>query len=192
MYKSKLQHGQYYHIYNRGNNRESIFKDERNYRYFLDLYKKYIHPIADLYSYCLLPTHFHLLLMIKGLDEIDVMYYEENTLWMQFRRFLGTYTKAINKMYQRTGHLFEGRYSRLCVADNNHFFKLIPYIHQNPENHGIVSDYKYWPYSSYHTYFKRDRRSFLARILFSDDELYNTIMDMHGDQIQFDESAILI
>ena len=179
MYKSKLQHGQYFHIFSRGNNKESIFKEEKNFYYFLDLYKKYIHPIADLYSYCLLPTHFHLLIMIKEIDVIDVMYYEERSLWMQFRRFLGTYTKTINKIYQRSGHLFDSRYSRISVKSDHHFFQLIAYIHQNPENHGIVSDYKYWPFSSYNSYFKKDRRSMLARELFSDEELYNTIMDMH-------------
>ncbi len=182
MDKSKFQHGQYYHLYNRGNNKESIFKEERNFYYFLDLYKKYIHPIADLYSYCLLPTHFHLLLMIKDIDEIDEMYYEEKTLQMQFKRFLGTYTKAINQHYQRSGYLFESRYSRIPVIDDPHFFKLIAYIHQNPQNHGIVSDYKYWPFSSYYSYLKKDRRSMLARKLFSDDELYNTIMERHDVQ----------
>jgi hypothetical protein len=110
------------------------------------------------------------------------MYKDEDTLWKQFRRFLGTYTKAINKMYQRTGHLFEGNYSRVNISDDSHFFKLISYIHHNPQNHGIVSDYKYWPYSSFNAYSRKDRRSLLSRKLFSDDELYNTIMDMHHEE----------
>ena len=183
MYKSKLSHGQYYHIYNRGNNRESIFKEEKNYQYFLDLYRKYIHPIANLYAFCLMPTHFHLLVQIKNIDDIDIMYNDEKSIWMQFRRFLGTYTKAINKMYQRSGHLFAGRYSRVHVTDDNHFFKLISYIHQNPQNHGVVSDYKIWPFSSYYSYLKRDRRSLLARTVFSDDNLYTTILDIHEEKI---------
>jgi putative transposase len=183
MYITHLQHGQYYHIYNRGNNRESIFKEEDDYHYFLDLYRKYIHPIADLYAYCLLPTHFHLLVFIKDLSDIDVMYSQENTLWMQFRRFLGTYTKAINEQYRRTGHLFAGSYSRICINEDNHFIKLISYIHQNPQNHGIVSDFKFWPFSSYDAYVKRDRRSLLARKIFSDEDLYTTILEMHIDKI---------
>lgn len=43
--------GQYYHIYNRGNNREILFRETKNYAYFLNLYAKYIHPIADTYAY---------------------------------------------------------------------------------------------------------------------------------------------
>ncbi len=57
--------GSYYHIYNRGNNGENIFHEERNYRYFLQLYLKYIFPVADTYAYCLLLNHFHLLVRIR-------------------------------------------------------------------------------------------------------------------------------
>ncbi len=64
-----LQYGQYYHIYNRGNNRENIFIEERNYRYFLKLYAKYIEPIAHTYAYCLLRNHFHFLVRIKTVEE---------------------------------------------------------------------------------------------------------------------------
>ena len=46
-----LQPGFYYHIYNRGNNGENIFIEERNYHYFLQLYSKYILPIAETYAY---------------------------------------------------------------------------------------------------------------------------------------------
>jgi len=53
-----LTYGSFYHIYNRGNNRENIFREERNYIYFLKLYTKYIIPVADTFAYCLLKTIF--------------------------------------------------------------------------------------------------------------------------------------
>ena len=121
--------------------------------------------------------------MMKELDKIDLMYQDQNSLWMQFRRFLGIYTKTVNKKYQRSGHLFAGKYSRINFSKDSYFFQLIAYIHQNPQSHGIVADYKIWPYSSYYAFVKRDRRSLLARRLFSDDELYNTIIDMHHNQV---------
>jgi len=176
MYKANLQFNQYYHMYNRGNNREALFKEERNYYYFLDLYKKYIYPIADLYAYCLLPTHFHFLLRIKSLDELEGIYQEESQIWRQVRTFLGTYTKAINKTYNRSGHLFEGRYSRKIVLKDEYFFHLISYIHQNPQAHGIVSNFRIWPYSSYQAYKLKDVRSAIAKSVFSDLDLYNTIL----------------
>ena len=178
-YKDTLHFECFYHIYYRGNYSEAIFKEERNYFYFLDLFKKYIIPIVDVYAYCLLPTHFHFFLRIKGMDEIGIYYQNDKQIWMQFRSFLGTYTKAINKMYQRTGHLFESRYSRKLVHKDDYFFQLIFYIHQNPQIHGIVSDYKFWPFSSYPAYLKKDLRSIIAKDIFSDDDLYNTILETH-------------
>ena len=65
-----LQPGVYYHIYNRGNNRENLFLENRNYPYFLTLYEKHIEPIADTYAYCLMRNHFHLLVKIKETSQV--------------------------------------------------------------------------------------------------------------------------
>ena len=66
-----LNFGGYYHIFNRGNNRENIFIEERNYHYFMNLYEKYIPLVADPFAYCLLPNHFHFLVRIKEEQEQD-------------------------------------------------------------------------------------------------------------------------
>ena len=75
--ESKFEHamtpGQYFHIYNRGNNGEDIFLEARNYAYFLKLYQKYICPIADTYAYCLLKNHFHFLIRIKDFQTRRVL-----------------------------------------------------------------------------------------------------------------------
>ena len=60
-----MQHGQYYHIHNRGNNGEVLFREQRNYSYFLNLYARYIEPVAETYAYCLMSNHFHLLVCIE-------------------------------------------------------------------------------------------------------------------------------
>jgi len=52
MPNTPLQFGEYYHIYNRGNNRENIFIASRNYDYFLRLYMKHILPVAETFAYC--------------------------------------------------------------------------------------------------------------------------------------------
>ena len=182
-YQDILQFGCFYHIYNRGNNCEALFKEERNYQYFLDLFVKYIIPIVDVYAFCLLPTHFHFFVKIKDDDEIGEYYKEDKQLWMQFRLFLGTYTKAINKQYRRTGHLFESRYSRKLVKKDDYFFQLIRYIHLNPQTHGLVSDFRCWPYSSFQAYLKKDLRSIVSKEIFSDDDLYNTIVEVHHKPI---------
>ena len=176
-YQEKFQYGAYYHLYYRGNNKEALFKEDANYFHFLDLYKKYLNAIAALYAYCLLPTHFHLLVRVKEYDQIGHIYSEEGMLSRQFRTFLGTYAKEINNTYQRSGILFADQSSRKLLERDNYFFQLIVYIHQNPQIHGIASDFKYWPFSSYNAYSRRDRRSLLAREIFSNDDLYNRVME---------------
>lgn len=65
-----LKYGKLYHIFNRGNNREDLFRFQEDYQHFLRLYEKYIEPIAETYSWCLLKNHFHLLVKIKPKEEI--------------------------------------------------------------------------------------------------------------------------
>ena len=60
-----LYPGGYFHVYNRGNNKETIFKTEENYYYFLSLWKKYIEPVAQTFCYSLLPNHFHFFIRIR-------------------------------------------------------------------------------------------------------------------------------
>ena len=59
MYKDRLEPGNMYHIYNCGNNRETIFKETQNYEHFLYLWKKHVVPVTHTYCYNLLPNHFH-------------------------------------------------------------------------------------------------------------------------------------
>ena len=69
-----LEPDRIYHIYNRGINGENIFKEERNYRYFLEKYAKYIEPIADTFAYCLLRNHFHIAIRTKSEAELVDFY----------------------------------------------------------------------------------------------------------------------
>jgi len=155
-----LQYGQYYHIYNRGNNQENLFFKERNYRHFLKLYAKYIEPIADTYAYCLLRNHFHLLLRIKTVEEQETLetlrvsetlrVFKPREPSQQFGNLFNAYAKAINRAYGRTGSLFQNPFGRVLVDSDAYLVHLITYIHQNPQKHGFVDDFRLWPYSSYH------------------------------------------
>ncbi|MFC1976595.1 transposase [Chloroflexota bacterium] len=154
-----LHHNTYYHIYNRGNNRETIFKEKENYHYFLKLYAKYIEPVAETFAYCLLPNHYHFLMRIKTEEEQQQTHqtlkvsktFKVLKPAQQFSNLFNAYTKAINKRYQRTGSLFENRYGRIPVDSDAYFTQLVAYIHQNPQKHGLIDDFRAWPYSSYQT-----------------------------------------
>ncbi len=154
MANEPLQYGCYYHIYNRGNNSENLFRQEENYRYFLKLYAKYILPVADTFAYCLLPNHFHLLVQIRDLTgSPNLSGLKALKPSQQFSNLFNAYTKAVNKHYQRHGALFERPFKRIPVASERYFAKLVAYIHQNPQRHGLIDDFRQWPYSSYKTLF---------------------------------------
>ena len=146
-----LRSGGYYHIFNRGNNRETIFREQRNYFYFLKLYEKYIPLVADTFAYCLLPNHFHLLVRVKTGEEKVTSGLRVKNPGQQFGNLFNAYTKAFNKVYQRTGSLFEKPFKRIEVTSDAYFRRLIAYIHQNPQRHGLIDNFQLWPYSSYQT-----------------------------------------
>ena len=158
-----LEYGQYYHIYNRGNNGQDLFFEERNYPYFLKLYAHHILPVADTHAYCLLRNHFHLLVRIKTEEEqaqtqtLQTLRVSETlrvsrprSPSQQFGNLFNAYAKAINKAYDRTGSLFENPFGRIPVTSESYLVYLVTYIHQNPQKHGLATDFRAWSHSSYH------------------------------------------
>jgi REP element-mobilizing transposase RayT len=138
----------YYHIYNRGNNKEVIFKEQKNYAYFMTLVEKHILPVADLFAYNLLPNHFHLFIKTKNIPASDT-----NKQFSQpFSNLFNAYAKAINKSYNRTGSLFQEKFRRKEVNSDQYFTSVVLYIHGNAQHHGLVKDFKQHPYTSYHNY----------------------------------------
>ncbi len=132
----------FYHIYNCGNNKEDIFVEDRNYKYFLELVKKYVIPIADIWSYCLLKNHFHLLIRTKE----DV---ESKKLSQGISNLFNTYAKSFNKAYRRTGSLFKDRFSRIKIEKESYLKTVIIYINTNAVHHGFVERVEDYEHSSY-------------------------------------------
>jgi REP element-mobilizing transposase RayT len=155
------------HIYNRANGHENLFIEAKNYWYFLEKYKLYISPIADTYAFCLMPNHFHAMIRLKKVEVIEFKNLVEklqtnnsiNTyskvISNQFARLFSSYTQSFNKVYARTGSLFQPNLKRKRVKTEDYFVQLILYIHQNPIKHGFVKALEKWPYSSYQLYFDR-------------------------------------
>lgn len=132
----------FYHIYNRGNNREDLFFEEKNYSYFLHLLQRHISPVAQVFAYCLLKNHFHL--VVRTHDEV-----EELKISKAFSNLFNAYAKAINKAYNRRGSLFQDRFKRILIDDERYLLNLIVYIHQNPQNHKIVEDFTGYRHSPF-------------------------------------------
>ncbi len=178
MGQARLDYGLFYPLYNRGNNRGPIFTEERNYYYFLDLMWKYLLPILDLYAYCLLPNHFHLLIRVKDLEDIKSGSDSALNLSIPLSSCFGTYTKGFNKSNSRTGKLFEGRFKRNLILCDQQLFQTIKYIHHNPQNHGLVKDFRIWPYSSYWNYINRNSGGLIYEGLLCDRDFYISVMSV--------------
>lgn len=152
-----LENGNYYHIYNRGNNGIDVFFDSDSYYHFLRLYDKYISPIAETYAWCLLKNHFHILVYLKLDDEIDYSKLEYSTVEKpkildsskQFGHLFNAYTQAINKKFHRTGVLFEKPFERKQITSEKYLQNVIYYIHNNPVQHGFTKQMSLYPWSSF-------------------------------------------
>ena len=112
----------YYHIFNRGINGEQLFKQERNYDYFLKKYAHFIEPIATTYAYVLMGNHFHFLVRLKTEAEIrqNVAPQSDKSIQHiishQFARLFSSFAQAINKQEKRTGSLLEEAFRRIPVG----------------------------------------------------------------------------
>jgi len=158
--KDVFEAGQYYHVYNRGNNGEDIFIEERNYNYFLEKFKKYILPIADVYAYCLLKNHFHIVLRIK--DKINLPEKFKERIHLPFSNLFNSYSKSINKAYDRTGSLFQEHLQRNRIENEKYLRQLILYVHLNPVKHQFSKDFQSYRHSSYRSYLS-DKQSSIDR-----------------------------
>jgi REP element-mobilizing transposase RayT len=135
----------HYHIYNRGNNRERIFFESENYLFFLKKIKEYLVPVSDILVYCLMPTHYHIVVRIKQTSEV----FNTSEVSNAMMKLSVSYTKAINKRFQRVGVLFQGQFQAKPILTSKYLLNLCRYIHGNPVKDGIVADISQWPYSNY-------------------------------------------
>lgn len=138
----KINSETYYHIFNRGNNKQVIFFENDNYIFFLNQLKTHLLPYCEVYAYCLMPNHFHFFLKVN-----------DHTLFEKgIKNFFISYSKAINKKYERVGSLFQGRYKASEVTTDSYYTTIITYIHQNPVIAGLVKNMDDYKYSSYPAY----------------------------------------
>ena len=125
-----------YHIYNQGNNRQKIFYNRENYLYFLQKIRTYILPYSDILAWCLMPNHFHLMVLIRhielpvgksgeslGVSQRHAETAHSDTAQSEKKRtfnssigiMLMSYTRAINKQQKRSGKLFREKTKSECV-----------------------------------------------------------------------------
>ena len=184
-----------YHIYNQGNNKQKIFFSRDNYLFFLNKIKKHVLPHADIIAWCLMPNHFHLMVYVHSVEiDVDsdlthgvtdlthgvtqshpVSDAKKISLNNNIAIMLRSYTRAINKQFNRSGALFRESTKSECLTSFDgitpSFFNTafgtqinvrIPekeypqacfsYIHQNPVKAKLVEKAEDWEFSSYQDY----------------------------------------
>lgn len=155
-----------------------MFFEDKNYHYFLKLLKEKLSCISNIYSYCLLTNHFHLLVQIKSETEIRNVFSEKSEteiskiISQQFSNMFNSYTQAINKRFERTGKLFELPFRRKWITSEKQLINTILYIHNNPRKHHISENIFEYPYSS------------LMKIVNCKDDLldYKEVLDIFDDE----------
>src|SRR3989344_1494867 len=131
-----------YHVFSRGNNRENVFFEEKDYHRFLDNLERFSTSFHyDIYAYCILPNHFHLLLRTHSTSLSKIM-----------QVLMTAYTMYANKKYQRVGHIFQGRFHSIVVEKETYLLQVFRYIHLNPVEAGLADAPENYPWSSYQFY----------------------------------------
>lgn len=180
----------FYHIYNRGLNKMDTFRDDDDYRVFLNLLKRVLgeevqknklyreypnfHNDLELLTYCLMPNHYHLLIRTKN---------KPRFMSELMRSVLTSYVLYFNKKHERTGSLFDKRYRAVRITSDDYLWHISRYIHLNPLD--IGEDYTKYNYSSIQYYLKRKESSWVKP-----DEILDMFKEAKQDYKEFLEDYV--
>lgn len=127
-----------HHVTQRGNNHQRVFFSNDDRMAYLNLLSRYSKKYGlEILSYCLMDNHIHVI----GIPT------EENSLAQAIGRTHFTFTRRINDLVKRSGHLWQGRFYSCCL-DEDHFWRALLYVEQNPVRAGLVDQAWNYPWSS--------------------------------------------
>ena len=132
----------YYHIYNRGVDKQPVFLSEQDYTVFLGLLKRYLGSgiekrpnrinqanyfnDVELLAFCLMGNHFHLFIYQHA---------DRDSITKFMRSLMTAYSMYFNKKYKRVGPVFQQRYRAVRITDDSQLLHITRYIHLNPEDY---------------------------------------------------------
>ena len=127
-----------YHVFSRGNNRGDLFYDAIDHVECLRILASVVARCEwELFSYCLMTNHYHLLLRTPKANLAEGM-----------QRLNFVYARRFNRRHGRLGHAFERRYSAERVETEGHLLETSRYIEANPVRAGLCEHPLDWPWSS--------------------------------------------
>ncbi|KKP88116.1 MAG: hypothetical protein UR93_C0021G0003 [Berkelbacteria bacterium GW2011_GWA2_35_9] len=186
--KIELANGEFYHIYNRSIAKYKIFTSDREFQHFIYSFRYYLAPEAnlrmsrftelstknqvkilkkrdkknqkiDIICYCIMPTHFHLL--IKQNQDYGITDY--------LRLVQNSYSHYFNIKHKRSGPLWQGKFKNKQIESDEQLLHLTRYIHLNPSTSGLVDKPQDWCHSSYNEYLNSDEDLCTYKNLFNFD-----------------------
>ena len=131
--------GGIFHLINRGNMRMQVFDDDADYNYFLDLLeaaKK--REAVEMHAYCLMPNHFHLMLLPQ----------KEGCLSRFMQWVMTSHVRYYHKKNRTSGHVWQGRFKSFIVEKESYYLTLMRYIEANPKRAGLVNQASKWRFGS--------------------------------------------
>lgn len=142
----------FFHVYNRGVNRQKIFQNEDDYCLFLSL-------VADslglggvfIHGFTLMPNHFHFILEQKAPFAISGF----------MKKTCEKFSRTVNRAQRRVGHLFQGRFKRKHIEKESYLLTLARYVDLNPVHSRLVSAPGDWRFGSTRSYLSADAESFV-------------------------------
>lgn len=130
-----------YHILARGNNKQDIFKDEEDFKQYIDILLKYKSKYNyKLYHYVLMTNHVHLVIEPT----------ETGGELSQIMKGINlSYAQYFKKKFNYTGHFWQDRFKSIIISKDEYLLACGSYVELNPVRAGMVKDPKDYPWSSY-------------------------------------------
>jgi putative transposase len=128
-----------YHALNRGNRRADVFHKPADYDAFLEIIAEARQRLSvDLFGYCLMPNHFHLVLRLHHDGDLG--------RWMRW--LLTAHAQRYHRHYNTTGHVWQGRYKAFPIQDDGHLATVLRYVERNPLRAELIARAEHWKWSS--------------------------------------------
>lgn len=145
-----------FHVINRGNNRQIVFRDRQDFAYFLKLLKRFKKELDfKFYHFCLMPNHIHLMI------EPTI----EGSLSRVMLKLTLAYTRYFNSKYKGVGHVWQGRYKCSLLDRDNYFIWCGIYNELNPFRAGLIEKMEDWQWSSYRFYALGEKDGFIGKLI---------------------------
>lgn len=161
----------FYHVFNRGINKQPIFLSDIDYLFFLgklhDLKRKFDH---SLYAFCLMPNHFHISIQTRKTPISKIM-----------ASLATSYSMYFNRTYSHFGPVFQNRFKSILIENDPYFLKLSQYIYLNPVKAGLVKDPLEYKYSSIREVLGREPLHFL------DEDVVRLIGETEGSRKKYEK-----